>query len=94
MAEEKQENDVPFEKALEELETLVARMETGKLPLEELMKDFEAGSRLVKRCRSQLDSLERKIELLTRDDGGDGQWRDFEADAATNRVAPPPGTPQ
>ena len=65
---------LPFEQALEKLEALVARMETGKLPLEELMQNFEAGSELAKICRAKLDTLERKIELLTRDDGDRGSW--------------------
>ena len=38
---------MPFEQALERLESLVAKMETGRLPLEELMTDFVTGSRLV-----------------------------------------------
>ena len=89
---------MPFEQALERLESLVAKMETGRLPLEELMTDFEAGTLLVKLCREKLDSLERKIELLTRDDGGQGQWTDFEADVPSPvRNAPSPseteGTP-
>lgn len=82
---------MPFEQALERLETLVAKMETGRLPLEELMSDFETGSRLVNACRGKLDALERKIELLTRDDGKEGEWSDFEADVPSPvRNAPPP----
>lgn len=84
---------MPFEQALEKLETLVARMETGRLPLEELMKNFEAGSELARACRAKLDKLERKIELLTRDDGGDGVWTDFESDVPSpvrNAPEPPP----
>ncbi len=81
--------DIPFEQALEELESLVAKMETGKLPLEELMKNFEAGSKLVRFCRSKLDTLERKIEILSRDDGAGGTWSNFEAnDASSRRNAP------
>lgn len=84
-------SNIPFEQALEKLEALVAKMETGQLPLEELMKNFEEGSKLVKLCRGKLDALERKIEILTRDDGASGQWRDFETDAAAGtRNAPPP----
>lgn len=85
---------MPFEQALERLESLVAKMETGRLPLEELMTDFETGSRLVNACRGKLDALERKIELLTRDDGQNGVWSDFEADVPSPvRNAPPPEEP-
>ncbi|MBS1371986.1 MAG: exodeoxyribonuclease VII small subunit [Lentisphaeria bacterium] len=84
---------MPFEQALEKLETLVAKMETGRLPLEELMQNFEAGSELAKICRAKLDKLERKIELLTRDDGEKGEWTDFEADVPSPvRNAPPPAS--
>lgn len=88
---------MPFEQALEKLETLVARMETGRLPLEELMQNFEAGSELARACRAKLDKLERKIELLTRDDGGEGQWTDFESDVPSpvrNAPEPPPAAPE
>lgn len=84
---------MPFEQALEKLEALVAKMETGRLPLEELMQNFEAGSELARACRAKLDKLERKIELLTRDDGGDGVWTDFESDVPSpvrNAPEPPP----
>ena len=84
---------MPFEQALEKLEALVAKMETGRLPLEELMQNFEAGSELARACRAKLDKLERKIELLTRDDGGDGVWTDFESDVPSpvrNAPKPPP----
>ena len=41
-------------------------------------------------CRAKLDKLERKIELLTRDDGAQGEWTDFEADTPSPvRNAPP-----
>ncbi|MPN53383.1 Exodeoxyribonuclease 7 small subunit [bioreactor metagenome] len=85
---------LPFEQALEQLESLVTKMETGNLPLEELIRNFEAGSELAKICRGKLDALERKIELLTRDDGKDGEWTDFESAVPSgNRNAPPPEPP-
>lgn len=84
---------LPFEQALEKLEALVAKMETGNLPLEELIRNFEAGSELAKICRSKLDSLERKIELLTRDDGDKGEWTDFESAVPSGNRNAPPTTP-
>ena len=68
---------MPFETALAELETLVAKMENGGLPLEELMAGFERGRLLTEYCRSKLASLERKITVLSRDDGAEGEWSDF-----------------
>lgn len=78
---EKTSDDVKFEDALARLESLVARMESGKVPLENLISDFEQGSKLVALCRSRLDAMERRIQLLTRDDGQSGEWSDFEPDA-------------
>ncbi len=74
-------SQLAFEAALAELEKTVAKMEAGQLPLEELIVCFERGSKLAARCRAKLDALERKIEILTRDDGKEGSWSDFESDA-------------
>ena len=74
--------ELTFENALAELEALVAKMETGRLSLDELIGGFERGQKLSGFCRSKLDNLERKISLLTRDDGKDGEWRDFENNPA------------
>ena len=73
-------SQLTFEAALAELEKTVAKMEAGQLPLEELIVCFERGSKLAAECRAKLDSLERKIEILTRDDGKGGSWSDFESD--------------
>jgi len=76
---------MPFETALAELETLVAKMESGGLALEELMAGFERGRLLTEYCRGKLAGLERRITILTRDDGGDGQWSDFAPENDRNR---------
>ena len=76
---------MPFETALEELETLVAKMENGGLPLEELMTGFERGRLLTEHCRNKLAALERRITVLTRDDGDQGQWTDFAPENSRNR---------
>ena len=68
---------ISFEAALSELESLVGKMENGRLSLDELVKGFERGQKLAGFCRSKLDALERKITLLVKDDGGSGQWQDF-----------------
>ena len=61
-----------FEKALEELEALVARMEDGKLPLEESLAAYQRGAELVKFCESKLSDAQARIAIL---DGG--ELRDF-----------------
>lgn len=58
-----------FEKSLERLETIVQEMETGGLSLEKMMRHFEEGMRLVKFCSAKLNEVERKIEILVKQDG-------------------------
>jgi exodeoxyribonuclease VII small subunit len=70
--------DIPFEKALEELENLVDSMEEGDLPLDEMIKCFERGTLLSKHCRKKLSALEKKIEVLVKDNGEGGEWQDFD----------------
>jgi len=70
---------LPFEKALEELEATVAKMENERLPLETMISAFERGSRLALHCRNKLAELEKRIEVLTRDSADGGQWQEFKA---------------
>ena len=61
MAEEKKN----FEDSLKKLEKLVAEMESGTLPLDEMMKRFEEGRRLVAFCTSELETIRQRIEKVT-----------------------------
>ncbi len=63
------EAELPFEKALSRLEQVVDRLEQGDLELEESLAAFEEGVRLSKRCVSQLDAAEQRIEVLMREGG-------------------------
>ncbi|MEX0330333.1 MAG: exodeoxyribonuclease VII small subunit [Puniceicoccaceae bacterium] len=53
-----------FEEALEKLEALVTSMESGDIPLADLVEKFEEGSKLVKTCEERLKHAELKIEKL------------------------------
>jgi exodeoxyribonuclease VII small subunit len=53
-----------FEKALTQLETIVESMESGEVPLAELLAKFEEGSKLLKICEARLKDAELKIEVL------------------------------
>ncbi|MEP7068255.1 MAG: exodeoxyribonuclease VII small subunit [Usitatibacter sp.] len=65
-----------FEKALEELEGLVARMEDGKLPLEESLAAYQRGAELIKFCEGKLTDAQARIAIL------DGEaLRDFTPEA-------------
>lgn len=53
-----------YEAALEELETLVARLESGQLPLDQLLTGYQRGAELLKFCRSKLEAVENQIKVL------------------------------
>lgn len=80
--------ETTFEAALQELESLLKEMESGNLPLEELIARFERGNALSQYCRKKLDSLEKRIEVLVKDDGNNGEWREFSDSGDTPPAAP------
>ncbi|MBV8769001.1 MAG: exodeoxyribonuclease VII small subunit, partial [Hyphomicrobiales bacterium] len=57
--------DLPFEKALSELETIVGRLERGDVPLEESIAIYERGEALKLRCEALLQLAEARIERIT-----------------------------
>ncbi len=63
-------SDIKFEEALLRLEQIVDQLEAGNLPLEESLKVFEEGVGLARHCARYLDEAEKRIELLTKDEGG------------------------
>ena len=56
-----------FESAMEQLETLVSRMESGDLSLEESLEAFEKGVHLTRFCQDQLQKAELKVQELNSD---------------------------
>lgn len=58
--------ELTFEVALDRLQLLVKKMETGQLPLEEALRAFEEGVTLTRICQTHLAAAEQKVELLTR----------------------------
>ena len=69
MAKRKTAKTIDFEKALDELETLVERMERGESSLEDSLKDFERGIELTRSCQSALAEAEQKVQILMKKDG-------------------------
>ena len=53
-----------FEDALEKLEDIVKKMEAGDMPLDETLKSFEEGIKLIRFCSAKLEETERRVELL------------------------------
>lgn len=68
MPRKKTDTPLDFEKALEELEQLVERLEAGELPLEASLAEFERGITLTRQCQQALRDAEQKVRLLTAED--------------------------
>jgi exodeoxyribonuclease VII small subunit len=74
-----------FEASLNQLETIVKKLEDGDLPLEESLKLFEKGVALSRECRERLTEAERRIEILVKD--SEGKPAVSELDPSTLREA-------
>ena len=61
---------MPFERAIEELESIVKRLEEGKVPLEESVAIYERGEVLKARCEDLLRQAEARVEKITLNDVG------------------------
>jgi exodeoxyribonuclease VII small subunit len=77
-----------FEQAMQRLEEIVEKMESGDLPLEELIVRYEEGMKLVKLCQERLASAEQRIEIITRNNAGKPIVKEFEL-ATANPATPP-----
>lgn len=61
-----------YEQALAELDRLVAQMESGQLPLDELLDGYRRGAELLNFCRARLQSVEEQVKVL--EDGQLKTW--------------------
>lgn len=62
-----------YEAAITELEALVARLDAGALPLEQLLSGYQRGSDLLAFCREKLEAVEEQIKVL--DQGVVKPWK-------------------
>ena len=79
-----QASELNFEKAMDRLETIVEQMESGKLPLEDLIVRYEEGMNLVKVCQDRLTKAEQKIEIIARNNAGKPIVKNFEPAAESS----------
>ena len=70
MTEAKEQSAVSFETAMEQLEAIVAQLESGDVPLETAIELFQEGMKLSQLCGSKLEQVERKIEMLIESEQG------------------------
>jgi exodeoxyribonuclease VII small subunit len=59
-----------FERAMEELESIVTKLEGGKVPLEESVTIYERGEALKRRCEELLRQAEARVDKITTDANG------------------------
>ncbi len=71
-----------FEAALAKLETIVDSMESGEVPLAELLAKYEEGTKLLKVCESRLKDAELKIEKLKKAKDGSVAFEPIESTRA------------
>jgi exodeoxyribonuclease VII small subunit len=72
------EAELNFEGAMDRLEKIVEEMESGKLPLEDLIVRYEEGMNLVKVCQERLTHAEQKIQIIARNSAGKPVVKEFE----------------
>ncbi|MDK2970247.1 MAG: exodeoxyribonuclease small subunit [Candidatus Sumerlaeota bacterium] len=67
----RKKDEQPLEKSLEKLEEIVARLESGEVPLEKSIGLYEEGRKLGTDCLARLEGLERRVQLVR--EGADGK---------------------
>ncbi|SES67595.1 exodeoxyribonuclease VII small subunit [Thorsellia anophelis] len=72
---QKSEN-LSFEDAMKALESIVVKLETGELPLEESLKEFERGISLARQSQKTLEAAEQRVKILLNPDEN-SQLTDF-----------------
>ena len=70
-----------LDKSLKTLEALVEKLESGDLPLDKALAEFEKGVKLTRQCQSALQEAEQRIQILLTN-SETGQPVDFDAAAA------------
>ncbi len=63
----KKKSTETFESQLEKLESIVESMESGELPLDEALKQFEQGIKLTNQCQQMLENAKQRVRILTED---------------------------
>ncbi|MAS95263.1 MAG: exodeoxyribonuclease VII small subunit [Verrucomicrobiales bacterium] len=76
------DSDLAFEEALSQLESLVQEMESDQVPLEELIENYEKGSRLYQVCEKRLDEAQGRIEIIRKNRNGETVLEPFGEEAA------------
>jgi exodeoxyribonuclease VII small subunit len=76
-------DEMPFQEALQKLETIVEAMESGDLPLETMLARFEEGTKLARQCQAKLEEAEIKIQQLEKNAAGEFSLKPLEEAGGT-----------
>lgn len=77
-----QKKNLDLEKAIADLENLVEELESGELPLDKSLKQFEKGVKLSRECQAALSEAEQKVQILI-----DSELKDLESDSLADDEA-------
>lgn len=69
-----------FEEMMKQLEEISKELENGTLTLDESVEKFEEGMQLSKQCSKILENAEKRISILIKDNNGDIEEENFEAE--------------
>jgi|694.fasta_scaffold09717_6 exodeoxyribonuclease VII small subunit len=67
-----------FEEAMQRLESVVAKLEEDKVPLDEMLANYEEGVSLARYCSEKLETAEQKVRLITREANGGVKLDNFD----------------
>lgn len=77
--------EIKFEEALGKLEDIVRALESGDLPLEESLTNYEEGVKLIRLCQKKLGEAKKKIEILVKTKDGKIKLEPFEEENAKKK---------
>ncbi|MFM7182535.1 MAG: exodeoxyribonuclease VII small subunit [Verrucomicrobiales bacterium] len=75
-------SEAPFEAALADLESIVAKMESSDLPLEEMISGYEDGIRLLRICEERIAAARQRVEKIARAGADGAKLAPFEGESA------------
>ncbi|MBR2751469.1 MAG: exodeoxyribonuclease VII small subunit [Clostridiales bacterium] len=67
-------NDMSYEEAVKELESIISKLESGEASLDDSIKMYSRGMELSKFCKDKLDSIVKKISILSDDGSGESDF--------------------
>lgn len=80
-------SEIKFEKALKRLEEIVEELEKGDIDIDKSLKIFEEGIKMSRICSQKLQEVEKKIEILTKDERGKLKTEPFEPPAESENIS-------